>query len=62
MARPHDVLRHCYASYHLARHENQDKTALQMGHRNTDVLFNHYRNLVTKTEARDFWGILPPTR
>ena len=56
---PRDVLRHCYASYHLAMHENQDKTALQLGHRNTDVLFNHYRNLVTKAEAKEFWRILP---
>ena len=56
---PHDVLRHCYASYHLAMHENQDKAALQLGHRNTDVLFNHYRNLVTKAEAKEFWRILP---
>jgi len=53
----HDVLRHSYASYHLAMHENQDKTSLQLGHRNTDILFNHYRNLVTRKEATAFWSI-----
>lgn len=56
---PHDVLRHSFASYHLAMHGSADRTALQMGHRSTDMLFRHYRELVTKAEAEKFWGIRP---
>lgn len=56
---PHDCLRHCFGSYHLAMHGSADKTALQMGHRSTDMLFRHYRELVTKEEAERFWGIRP---
>lgn len=55
-----DVLRHSYGSYHLARDENAAKTSLQMGHRDPEVLFNHYRNLVTRDDAKGFWEIAPP--
>ncbi|MDD4872482.1 MAG: tyrosine-type recombinase/integrase [Kiritimatiellae bacterium] len=55
----HDVLRHSYGSYHLAMYENAAKTSLQMGHRDTDVLFNHYRDLVDKEDAKRFWDIKP---
>jgi len=54
-----DVLRHSYGSYHLAMHENANKTSLQMGHKGTDELFNHYRALVSKDEAKLFWEIRP---
>ena len=57
----HDVLRHCYGSYHLARWEDQNKTSLQMGHKDTDVLFNHYRDLVTREDAEAFWQLRPAT-
>jgi integrase len=56
---PKNCLRHSFASYHLAMHESADKTALQMGHRSTTMLFEHYRELVTKEDAERFWGILP---
>ncbi|MEI8120788.1 MAG: tyrosine-type recombinase/integrase [bacterium] len=55
-----DILRHSFGSYHLARHDNAALTSLQMGHMRTDVLFNHYRDLVTRQDADKFWGILPP--
>lgn len=56
---PKNCLRHSFASYHLAMHGSADKTALQMGHRSTDMLFRHYRELVTKEEAEKFWVIVP---
>lgn len=56
---PHDALRHSFASYHLARHGDAGKTALQMGHRSTDMLFRHYRELVPPQEAEKFWTIAP---
>ncbi len=56
---PHDCLRHSFASYHLALHGSAEKTALQMGHHSTDMLFRHYRELVTPQEAKRFWAIKP---
>jgi integrase len=54
-----DILRHSYGSYHLAQHENAAKTSLQMGHRDVDILFNHYRDLVMREDAAKFWAIAP---
>jgi integrase len=54
-----DIMRHSYASYHLAFHQSADKTALEMGHRDTPMLFRHYRELVTKEEAQAYWKIEP---
>ena len=54
-----DILRHSYGSYHIAIHENAAKTSLQMGHREVDVLFNHYRDLVTRDDAARFWNLTP---
>ena len=56
---PHDAMRHSFASYHLAMHGSADRTATQMGHRSTEMLFRHYRELVTKSEAERFWSIFP---
>ena len=54
-----DIMRHSYASYHLAFHQSADKTALEMGHRDTQMLFRHYRELVIKEEAQAYWKIEP---
>ena len=56
----HDCLRHSFASYHLAQYDSADKTATQMGHENTKMLFSHYRELVRPNEAAAFWAIMPP--
>ena len=56
---PHDVMRHCYGSYHVAMHDSADKTSLQMGHRGSDVLFSHYRDVVDREDAEAFWQVLP---
>lgn len=54
-----DVMRHSFGSYLLAQNDDASKTALQMGHTRVDVLFNHYRNLVKKSAATDYWNIVP---
>jgi site-specific recombinase XerD len=54
-----DIMRHSFASYHLALHESADKTALEMGHRDTQMLFRHYREIVTKGEAVEYWQTYP---
>ena len=59
---PKNGLRHSFASYHLARHEDQNKTALQLGHDNTKTLYAHYRELVTSEDAEIYWNIFPPVK
>jgi len=59
---PPDCMRHSFASYHLAAHGSADQTAAQMGHRSTEMIFQHYRELVPKKEAEKFWQILPEER
>jgi integrase len=56
-----DILRHTFATYHLAAYENAAKTAFLMGHRGLDMLYGHYRGLATRAEAARFWAIYPST-
>jgi integrase len=56
---PHNGLRHSYGSYHLAAFGDQIKTAAQMGHRDSNVIHNHYKALVVKAEAEKFWTLAP---
>ena len=48
---PSNALRHSYASYHLALHQNAAALALQMGHTSQAMIFSNYRELVTKQHA-----------
>jgi integrase len=57
---PHNALRHSFASYHLACHENAAKTGLELGHTESRTLFTHYRELVKPEDAKAFWQIFPP--
>jgi integrase len=56
---PHNAMRHCFASYYLMKTDDANKTALQLGHRDTNLLFNHYRGLATREDAAKFWAIVP---
>jgi integrase len=53
----HDCLRHSFISYSLPI-QGAAKTALEAGHSET-ILFKHYRELVTREQAEEFWRILP---
>jgi integrase len=55
---PRNVTRHSFVSYHLAEFQNAGRTALEAGH-SEQVLFNHYREIVTRDEAAAFWAIRP---
>jgi integrase len=56
-----DGMRHSYASYHLALHENEGRLKAQMGHAaGSEVLWQHYRARVTRGEAARFWQIGAP--
>jgi integrase len=55
---PQDAMRHSFASYHLALHHSEGRTALEMG-TSPQMLFQHYRELVTAQAAEAFFGIMP---
>lgn len=55
---PHNVTRHSFVSYHLAKFKNAGRTALEAGH-SEQMLFAHYRALVTPAAAAEYWSILP---
>jgi len=55
-----NAMRHSFGSYHFALHENSIKTSHEMGHKTGDeVLFEHYRSLVTRADAEKYFNILP---
>lgn len=56
---PNDALRHSFASYHLAMWNDAAKTAHELGHQTTKLLFQHYREVVSKKEAQTFWALRP---
>lgn len=55
---PGNVTRHSFVSYHLAQFQNAGRTALEAGH-TEQMLFAHYRELVTPEAAMEFWAIRP---
>lgn len=55
---PRNVTRHSFVSYHLAQFQSAGKTALEAGH-SEQMLFQHYREVVTPADAIAFWGIVP---
>ena len=56
----HNVMRHTYATMHVAAFRNAAATALNLGHgRSTEMLERHYRGLVAQTVAERYWRILP---
>lgn len=60
IAWPHDCMRHTYASHHVAMHRDAALTAHEMGHtQGVDLLYKHYRGLVTQKDAKRFWAIVP---
>lgn len=55
---PQNVTRHSFCSYHLAHFGSAGRTALEAGHTEA-MLFNHYRELVTREAAAEFFQIVP---
>lgn len=56
---PSNALRHGFASYHLAHFRNAAELALEMGHTNQQMIFDHYRQLVRPADARKYWKLSP---
>jgi site-specific recombinase XerD len=58
---PDNALRHSFASYHLAHFKDAAALALEMGHTDSGIIFNHYRQLVRPKDAERYWNIRPTT-
>ena len=56
---PQNALRHGFASYHLAKFNDAAALALELGHTNSHLVFQHYRQLVKPKEAERYWKIAP---
>ena len=54
-----NAMRHSFASYHVAMHEEAAKTAFMLGHPDANLLYNTYRDLVSKDDAKRYWDIVP---
>ena len=55
---PQNAARHCFASYHIAFHQDAAQTAFLLGHPNAVLLYKTYRTLVSFEEAEKFWDIV----
>lgn len=55
---PENGARHSFVSYHLAFFGDVAKTEMQAGH-DRSILFQHYRELVTKADAEAYFDIAP---
>ena len=59
---PSNALRHSFASHHIAHFNDAAALALQLGHANTSMIFQHYREVVKPKEAARYWRIVPKRR
>ena len=59
---PPNALRHSFASYHLAHFKNAASTALELGHHDSRITFEHYRELVRPRLAKAYWNIRPAAK
>ena len=55
----HNALRHSFCSYRLAAIKNAAQVALEAGN-SPQMIFKHYRQVVTETEAAKWFSIMPP--
>ena len=56
---PNNALRHSFASYHLGHFNDAAALALEMGHTDSGMIFEHYRQLVKPQDAERYWNIKP---
>jgi integrase len=55
----HNGLRHSFISYRLAQIKNVHQVSLEAGN-SPQMVFQHYRQLVSETQATEWFGIVPP--
>jgi len=57
----HNALRHSFCSYRLAAIKNAAQVALEAGN-SPQMIFKHYRQLVTESEANKWFAVRPTER
>ena len=51
-------MRHSFGSYHYALYGDSIATSRELGHKTgDDILFSHYRALVSQEEAKKYWSL-----
>ena len=58
---PQNGLRHSYGSYRLAQCADAARVSLEMGN-SPQMVFSHYRELVSPADAAKFWSLAPAKR
>ena len=56
---PDNALRHSFASYHLAHFNDAAALALELGHTDAGLVFQHYRQIVKPKDAEKYWNLFP---
>ncbi|MEX2578955.1 MAG: tyrosine-type recombinase/integrase [Verrucomicrobiales bacterium] len=56
---PENGLRHSYATYWLAEHQDSGALSLNLGHTNSRIVFDHYRAPMAAERAKAYWSIRP---
>jgi len=57
---PGNVLRHSFATYHVACHKDAARTAVILCHSSPKMLYAHYKGRATEAEGRAWFAIMPP--
>lgn len=57
--RARNILRHSFASYHVALCRDAAETAILLQHRDQKMLWQHYRGRATEADARRYFAIFP---
>ena len=52
-------MRHSFASYHIAHFRDAAALALEMGHTTTNLIFQHYRQVVKQADGARWWALMP---
>lgn len=59
---PKNGLRHSFCSYRLAATNNAHLVASELGHTTSQIVYQHYREVVTPEEAQRYWQIAPAAK
>lgn len=57
-----NVLRHSFATYHVAAHRDAAKTAHLLTHRNASMLYAHYKGRANQADGLAYFEIMPPAK
>ncbi len=56
-----NAMRHSFASYYYALTDDAAKVSAALGHRDTALVFRHYRSAVRKAGAEAYFNLRPPS-